>query len=97
VYACCAEQDEPQRSPTDENAIDDHHDCGCFDVQLTPHLGVLPVPAVKFVLVSHFAAVPPMMVSSSLESTVLPLRSARDGPPLVRLLVPSARQTIRLI
>jgi hypothetical protein len=100
---CCAAHADarPTHSPTD--AGDDEKQprpgCGCFDVTLSPNAGTLAKPPAKLVLSSAPSTIPAAVLAIEADGAIEAGQpwSVRDGPPIVRLLSPSARRTVLLI
>lgn len=98
INDCCAKHTEHQSSQPDESEDDSDDACGCFDVTLSPTSGTLSQPPAKNTLaLAHFAALAAVTVNVPEVAVARPSWGARAGPPIVRLLVPSGRQTVLLI
>jgi hypothetical protein len=92
---CCEREPAPPAGHDDDHADDD---CGCVDVRLSSGAAAAAQAAAKLVL----AAAPLAIVTThGLEaltaSAARPSVGARAGPPLVRLLAPSARRTVFIV
>ncbi len=95
---CCAPDPGGERT-SPAPADDDDRDCGCIDIVLPANTGTVSSQPAKLPLgVSHQ---PLVHAAAMIEPCVLRPAAvapiARAGPGIVRLLVPSARQTVLLL
>jgi hypothetical protein len=87
-----------QSSHSDEGQGDDDPGCGCFDVTVSPNASRVAQLPVKVILSLSHVALPAALIVALPEATAArPLSDARAGPWLIRLLLPSGRQTVLLI
>ncbi len=95
---CCANGAEHGSSPADERKGGGDPGCGCFDVTLPPGAGTLGQSPVKLVLSPWHLVLPAApVVAISEPLPAHPMRGARAGPPVVRLMLPSALRTVLLV
>lgn len=91
---CCDESRSSPGEPGDGQA----NDCWCFDVPVSGDLGATPSLQPGLKLAAAHWALPSALARLETFVACAPITGAsRDGPPIVRQLVPSSRQTTLLL